>query len=439
MFTPDGQSADQTDKIMLLEMWADELSHERATSKQVLFAGMGKPTFPVNRHIIDASLSYWNELKSKGNEAINYGDPRGDESSRVLMASAMSKWYGFEIHPEHILFTSGGAGALRVIFETFNGLYHDGYRVITPFPYYPLYADERHQLHPVDVMNNPGYRLTAQSLQFSIDEAYQRAIKDTIFPKMILLCNPNNPLGTVISEDELIKIADVLRRYPELYIVLDEAYGEMCFTGRAPPSLIRIAPDLKHRVVMLRSATKAFSVAGERMAILIAFDESLMSKCLNKNISNIGHAPRSSQRAYAETMSKFTDMDHQQLISFYQPKVRYVEARLKAMGASMPDPDYKSDGTFYQLGDFSDLFGLEMPIEAERALGKVNTIKTSEELAYYLLFQDSVMMAPASYFGMPKTNGFMRITCSDTQDKLIELMDRLEARLYESAPKRILI
>lgn len=405
---------------------------------------MGQPTYPINIHTIRYYLAYWKKMeelvkeaitnldKIKEGAAIDYGHPQGDEEARTVMATAMSSWYDIEIKPEHILYTGGGAGALNVLFETLSDLHKDtsGYRVITPFPHYSLYANPNHLLHPIDVMKEKGYKLTAEALEKSILEAYKLSKVDGKPPAAVLLCNPNNPLGTVIDETELKKIADVLRRYPELHIIFDEAYAEMSHVK--VPSFLSIAPDLKPRTCIMRSATKALSAAGERMAILLAFDDVLMSKLLAKNISTIGHAPRAAQMAYAEAMKNLVGEEHERLKQFYKKKVDYVNSRLKEMGACMPDPDYQVEGTFYVLADFNDMLGLEIPKEARRALGKTGKVSTDEELAYYLLFQDSVMIAPLSYFGTKKASGFMRITCSRDLDELMELMDRLETRLLEA-------
>ena len=437
MRNPSGLSADETDKIMLLAMWANTL--HKKNNDRFIFAGMGKPTFPIHQNTILNYLRYWQDVDIRAkttieNAAVDYGDPRGDEYALQIMADAMSRWYNIAVKPDNILFTVGGAGGLRVIFKTFNLLYKETpqYRVITPFPHYTLYADNQHQLHPIDVMKNNGYRLTAQSLKTSIVSAYALAKKDHGYPKMVLICNPSNPLGNVISEEELLKIADVLRLYPELYIVLDEAYAEMCFAYKKAPSFLTVAPDLKNRIVILRSATKALSAAGERMAVLMTFNTELMGKFLNKNISMIGHAPRSAQIVYAETMLHFGDEIHQQLIDYYQPKVNYVMTRLGEMGAAMPDQEYYVDSTFYVLGDFADLFGLKLPEQAYQALEKEGIVTTDEELAYYLLFKESIMIAPLSYFGLNNKNGFMRITCSGSEKELNDLMNRLETCLLKA-------
>ncbi|MDP3267875.1 MAG: aminotransferase class I/II-fold pyridoxal phosphate-dependent enzyme [Legionella sp.] len=453
MLTPEGQSGDETDKIMLLAMWTNTLKNEAGDKavKEIISAGMGKPTFPINMHTVTAYLSYWKVIeslvktaqenleKNAESAALDYGDPRGDADPRKIMAEAMTKWYKLsaeqQITPDNILFTVGGAGALRVIFESFNRMYHDTpkYRVITPFPHYSLYSDNQHQLHPIDVMKEPGYQLTAKALEASIKSAYKLAEKDHNYPKVFLLSNPSNPLGTIIPEEELKKIAVVLRQYPDIKIVVDEAYAEMAWKSTKIPSFLDAAPDLRDRTVILRSATKALSAAGERMAVIMAFQPDLMTAFRNKNIGTIGHAPRSAQLAYALTMSQFSSEEHTKLHDFYKPKVDFVFNRVREIGIAMPDPSYTVEGTFYVLADLSDLLGTDIPEEATRALGKSKTgkITTSEELIYSLLFKEGIMLAPGCYFGMPEKTGFVRITCSGKHEELKEMMDRLESVILQ--------
>ncbi|ASQ45324.1 pyridoxal phosphate-dependent aminotransferase [Legionella clemsonensis] len=456
MFTPDGQPADKIDKIMLLSLWVKALRKERAQIKDslqklqtIITAGMGQPTYPVSAHTIDFFLVYWKHLEKlvkdaqnnldeiKEAAAIDYGHPQGDEEARTLMAEAMTAWYKKEIKPEHILFTTGGAGGLRVVFEALHERYKDIplHRIITPFPYYGLYGDyPKHRLHPIEVMKEPGFRLTAEALEKSIIDAYALGKIDGGIPKAVLICNPSNPLGTVISEAEFKKIAEVLRKYPDLHIIFDEAYTEMTYVEL--PSFLQIAPDLQHRTVIMRSATKGLSMAGERMAMLLTADPKLMNELLTINISISGHAPRSLQMAYAHTMKNITEKEKEDLKNFYKEKVDYVTDRLKKMGAEISDPNYKVEGTFYVLADFSDMFNLEIPEEAVRALGKKGKVTTDEELTYYLLFKDSIMIAPLSYYGVSEKAGLMRITCSKNLKELKEVMDRLESTLLEARQAR---
>ena len=453
MLTPSGHCAIKIEKVMLLAIWAHALNDELQqshSSKKLIFAGLGKPTYPINSYAIASYLSYWHKIDDLAKKwhidpdsvqesvAVDYGDPHGDFEPRAIMAQAMTSWYDTEVKPEHILFTVGGVAALRVIFETLNTLYSDMafYRIITPFPHYSAYSNNQHCLHPIEVMHVPGYKLTAIEVEKSIKQAYALAEIDHGWPKAVLICNPSNPLSNFIDKEELTKIAAILRHYSDLHIILDEAYVEMCFNKM--PSFLKIAPELKDRTIIMRSATKAFSAAGERMAMLMVFDQKLMTEVLNKNISYFLHAPRSSQIVYAQTMANFDANEHTKLLEYYKKKVDYVTERLQAMGASMPDQNYQIEATFYVLGDFSDLFGLDLPNDVSRVLQRTGKITTDEELAYYLLFIDSIMLAPLSYFGLMADRGFLRITCSGHGDELEDLMDRLEARLLESRKNRCL-
>ena len=452
MLTPNGLSADDRDPVMRLQEWAKVLDKENQNStKPMIYAGMGKPTFRVNLHIVEIIIAYWQALQAliqkelnapgtvKESVAIDYGDGSSDLEPREIMAKAMTSWYESSITAENVLFTVGGAGALRIIFETFNKLNASTpkYRVITPFPHYSLYKDnDKHILHPVDVMKEPGYRLTAKALEESIFSAYELAKTDNCPPKAVLLCNPSNPLGTVITEGEWKDIASVLRKYPDLKIVIDEAYAEMYWPEGQIPSVLKYAPELKNRIVLLRSATKALSSAGERYAMLMTFDAELMNELRNKNISTIGHAPRSSQVAYAHAMAHFDDKEKQALKEFYYPKVQYVWQRAQEMGAAMPDPLYRIDSTFYVLCDLSELLGEEIPTAAQRALDKGGKITTSEELIYSLLFQESLMLAAGSYFGLPTSNGIVRITCSGNEQELKDMMDRIETSLLQARKRK---
>lgn len=458
--TPDNELAGPMDRIMLLALWT---MHERAKGKRIIAAGMGRPTFPINDSVSEFASLYWASMTQKSHNArrllrdgvedslivksdavIGYGNPRGDLEPREKMAGALSKWYGLPITAENVIFTVGGAGALRVIFDTFNKRYPNC-RIMTPFPHYSLYTGPggMNNLHPIDVMSQPGYRLTAASFKASLDAADALAAVDGNKVRLFLLCDPNNPLGTIVEESELKEIANILRSRPEINIAIDEAYAEMRLDGdgvsEGPSkhrSLLTIAPDLKDRILLMRSATKALSAAGERMAVLVSFNNSLTTQLVTEHIDNCGHAPRSSQAAFAEAMDKFTERERKDLVNFYKPMVDYVFERLHGMGAAMPDSSYKPTGTFYVVGDFSDLLGLDIPPEAEVALGKKGKAETAEDVAFSLLLKEGVMLAPLQYFGLSSNQAYLRITCSGGTEELTELMDRVEQALVNARLKK---
>ncbi len=438
MLTPQGKF-EKIDKVMLLGIWAKFLAQEqemkeKPLKRSMIYAGMGKPTHPLHQEMSRFLSKYWNEHNGK---AIDYGSPQGDLQARELMAEAMTGWYGLNINPQEILFNVGGAGALQVIFSALKTYTKKlNFRVITPFPYYSLYAENGLKLHSINVMKNPGYCLNAQSLLESIHSAHELARKDSLHPRALLLCDPNNPLGTVLGEKELKKIADVLRLYPDLIIILDEVYSELVLDGTKHVSLLTVAPELKERIIIIRSATKGLSAAGERMAVTLAFNPAIMSLILAHSILNCGHAPRSLQMAYANTMKQFTEANRKEINNYYRSKVDYVNKRLLEMGAAMPDKEYRVRGTFYVLADFSELLGEPLHKRAAEILEKKDKAMTDEDIAYNFLCRDSLMIAPASYYGMEKNKGYLRITCSDGENVLKKLMDRLEEHLKQNRLKK---
>lgn len=161
------------------------------------------------------------------------------------------------------------------------------------------------------------------------------------------------------------------------------------------------------------------------MALLMNFNPERMTQYRTKNISMIGHAPRSAQIAYASAMSHFNDKEANELRVFYEPKLRFVQQKLGELNALMPDPEYRIEGTFYVMADLSDLIGMDIPIEASAALGHGGAVNTCEELVYSLLFKESIMLAPSQYFGLAPSSAFCRITCSGSEEDLSTLMDRL--------------
>ncbi len=454
MLTPSGKPAGNIDKIMLLSRWARHL-HENGHS--MIYAGMGKPTLATNESAASAALRYWSEIQFSSQNAhhfyrnnennpetrnslakmggvIDYGDPQGDFDARQTMAKALTKWYQGKINilPQDILFTVGGAGAIHTTLKFINKDSSNG-RIITPFPHYSLYANsvENTFLHPINVMKQPGYRLTAKALEESIQSALSKVKVDGRKVSAFLFNDPNNPLGTIVSEKEWTEIAEILRQYPGIPIILDEAYAEMRLDGKHYKSLLEVAPDLQDRIILFRSATKALSAAGQRMAIIFTKNPNWMEKLIANNVNTCGHAARIEQKVFAAALENFSKADREELAAFYGPQVQLANQRLANMGASLPDPQYKVEGTFYTLADMSDLFGLELPAEAEKALGKKGIVETGEDVTYYLLFK-GVMLAPLCYFGANPKNGFMRITCSGGDAEINALCDVLEKILSEA-------
>lgn len=458
MFKPNGFLAKNIDPLILLHTWAHHLNQKGSKSERnrMIFSGLGKPSYLLNEDLALSTAKYWQDLVYKLSTskqaldnhlltpeeicenivnlstAIDYDLPSGNREAKEKMAKGLTQWYGHQIHADDLIFSVGGVAALKMIFHIFNEKKPNG-RVITTSPYYPYYNNviHDHQLHLVDVLKEFGYRLTAQALKESLETISFHSHDDHSI-QAFLFCDPNNPMGFVVGEKEWKQIAEVLKTTPpNIPIILDEAYAELAF-DLEHVSLLKAAPELKNRLIIIRSATKGFSSSGERMGVIICFNETWRDELIDQTVLTYVHSPKSLQLAYAQAMLDFDRSKREALAKHYQIQVEFVQGRLKKMHAALPNPDYQVEGTFYVLANLRDLMGTEIPVAAASALGKTGPIISDVDICYSLLFEDQVMISPLSFFGAPSHLGFLRITCSGGIQLLTELMDRLENRLNQA-------
>lgn len=455
MLKPSGEDAGNVDPLLLIHLWAHHVEAEATPNDlKMKFAGIGKPGYYLNEDIIHASIQYWKEkedsvskikknIESKvlssedccseianSSTGIDYGLPAGENMEKIRMAQALSRWYENEIKPEEILFTVGGMMALKMLFKIINSEEPKGI-IITPLPYYPFYNNREHKnnLHFINSMQWAGFKLTAASVKKGIEEANQLALKNNTKISAFLFCDPNNPLGAVIGKKEWEKIAKVLMTTPkDVPIILDEAYAEMVFEKKHE-SLFHAVPELKDRLIILRSATKSLSASGERMAIVICFNKQWRERIIDEILASFLHLPKSLQYAYSYAMQCFSEERRKGLAQFYQVQAEYVQKRLKRMNAHIPNPEYKAESTFYVLANLKDLIGTSIPLAATKALQKSGPITTDTDICYSLLFEDRIMISALSFFGLDPQLGYVRITCSQGFAELQEIMDRLERKL----------
>lgn len=456
-------------KVIAMEQFARSL---KVTSPQpMVFAGMGRPTYPVpislasslagtagilvstsynaraileleeKTRLASDSITPFSRLtldnvknKNNGYASIEYRESSaGDMVPRLTMATALSENYKVKnlYSYEDIVFTNGGSAGLASIFKVINRKTPNG-RIITPVPFYSLHAGDN-RLHTIDLMKLPGYLLTAEALANAIASAKSAAALDGGQISAFLFCYPHNPTGTSLSEETLRSIAGIISKDESLNdipIILDEAYAEMRMDGKPHVSLLTVAPELQNRIILLRSGTKAFSAAGERMAIVACKNKKWLKSIQGAHTDFNGHASYANSLAYAQAMAHFNDTEQKRLIEYYLPMVNLIKDGLASIGAYMPDPAYNPTGAFYVLADLGDLIGTAIHPDAVHALPNVTHIDNDESLIYHLLFSQQIMVAPLSYFGGDSKKGIIRITCSDIGD-CEEIIKRLNKVLLE--------
>jgi aminotransferase len=223
----------------------------------VVSLGQGTPLFPTPAFI----YNYLYE-RSKADSTIGqYSLPKIENELKMLIIKQMEKKYGFMPELGEIYLTIGGIGGL---FSTAMVFLEKDDEVIYFDPSYPLHLSQIHlaQAKPVFVSYD-------ENNNWSIDlEKLEKAI--TVKTKMIILTNPNNPTGTVLSKVEVIKLSEIVLKH-NLILLLDEAYDFLTYEKELF-SPLRI-PELRNNLIVCKSFSKEFAMTGWRIGYVYANPE----------------------------------------------------------------------------------------------------------------------------------------------------------------------
>lgn len=223
----------------------------------VISLGQGTPLFPTPTFIYD----YLYERSKTDTSLGMYSGPKIENELKETIVKQMQKLYGFQPQMEEIYLTTGGIGAL---FATLMAFVEKNDEVIYFDPSYPLHLSQIHicQGKTIFVSYNEekGWALDLEKLKKST----------TSKTKAIILTNPNNPTGTVLSEQEVRKLASIVIKH-NLILILDEAYEFLTYGKKLfSPLLI---PELRNNIVLCKSFSKEFAMTGWRIGYAYANSE----------------------------------------------------------------------------------------------------------------------------------------------------------------------
>jgi aspartate/methionine/tyrosine aminotransferase len=225
----------------------------------VLTLSGGDPDFDTPRHIKEAAVRALEEGWT------HYPVTHGMPALKEAIAEYHGK-YGTDWRPSEVIVTAGSGQSLYAIMA---GTLNPGDEVVQFEPYYMAYHGLIEYLGAkeaiVPLAEEEGYRLDIEALK-------ERVTPET---KMVVLCNPSNPTGTVYTEEELKGMADVTVDN-DLLVLSDEVYNELIWDGRRHRS-ISVLPGMRERTIVSMSFSKTFAMTGWRLGCLIA-DEAISSR-----------------------------------------------------------------------------------------------------------------------------------------------------------------
>lgn len=235
-------------------------SHQKVVSMarqmdNVTNLGGGDPDFDTPKHIINALLKAIKEGKT------HYPLTHGLPALRNAIAEYHCK-HGVDWKPMETIVTAGSGVSL---FASITGTVNPGEEVILLEPYYMAYSNILEYCGATEIgvalEEEKGYRLDVEALNDNVTDK----------TKMIVLCNPNNPSGTVFTRKELMAIAEIAKDN-DLLVLSDEVYCEFIWDGRQHVSIASL-PGMKERTIITSSFSKTFAMTGWRLGYVLANEQ----------------------------------------------------------------------------------------------------------------------------------------------------------------------
>ena len=295
-------------------------------------------------------------------------------------------------------------GAKQCLANVALVLLNKGDEVILPCPYWVSYADivKLSEGTPVEVKTSieTDFKMTPEQLEAAI----------TTKTKMIWFSSPCNPSGSVYSVKELRALADVLQKYPKIYVVSDEIYEHINY-GSAHASMAQFN-DMYNRTVTINGVSKAFAMTGWRIGYLGA-PESIARAC-NKMQGQITSGANCIAQRAVITALEAPPSKVQYMIDEFKTRRNLILNLLSEIdGFSCNVPE----GAFYVFPDISSFFGKTF---------KGVKINNATDLSLFLLENALVATVTGDAFGNPNC---IRISYAASQKKIIEAVERIKKSL----------
>ena len=359
----------------------------KAAGKDIIGLGAGEPDFDTPENIKKAAI-----------QAINDGDTKytpvdGTPELKKAIKAKFKRENNLDYELDEI---SVGTGGKQIIFNAFAVSLNESDEVIIPAPYWVTYPDVVNYFNgkPIFVQcgEESGFKITPQQLENTINQS----------TKWFILNSPSNPTGSCYTKNELLELANVLKKYPHVNVMTDDLYEHLIYDDNEFHTFASIAPELKERILTLNGVSKAYAMTGWRIGY--AGGNASLIKAMGKLQSQSTSNPTSiSQAAAVEALNGDNS---------------FITARAKV---------FKGRRDFL-INEFTSMNGITCRVpegafyvfpSCKGVIGKVdesnNKITNDEEFTTSLLEHAGVAVVQGSAFGL---EGYFRISYATSDENL---------------------
>jgi aspartate aminotransferase len=385
-------------RVQRVSLSANAAAKSQATALRdagidILDLTTGEPDFDTPEHIKQAAYA------AIAAGATKYTPTPGVKALREAVQRKLKEENRLEYGLPSIVIANG---AKQIIFNAFAATLDDGDEVLVPVPYWPSFPDSVrfNGGEPVFIRCEleQGCKLTAAQLDAAIGER----------TRWLILNGPGNPSGAVYSEAELQAIADVLRRHPQVLVLLDELYEHIRFDGRPALSLLNVAPDLQERCLLVGGVSKTYAMTGWRIGFGAGPKELTTAMTVVQSQSTSG----ASSVGQAAALAAFTgglDFLPEQVAAYHQRRDLLVETLNSVAGLEVLKPE----GGFFVFVRCAGLLGLYRP-DGKR-------LDSDADVVDYLL-QSGVAGVAGSAYGL---SPWFRLSIATATSSVIEAGQRI--------------
>lgn len=370
-------------------------SEMKAQGIDVINLSVGEPDFNTPDHIKKAAKQAIDDNYSKYSPVAGYPDLR--EAIVAKLKNENNLYYS----PAEI---SVSNGAKQCVCNAVLALVDDDEEVIIPAPYWVSYPQMVKLAGGTPVIIPAGFeqdfKITAAQLEAAI----------TPKTRMLILCSPSNPTGSVYTAAELAALAEVILKHDDIFVLADEIYEHINYTGQH--ASIASIPGMKERSIIINGVSKAYAMTGWRIGFAAAPE--WIIKGLNKLQGQYTSGPCSvSQKAAEEAYVASQQCVEEMRKAFERRRNLIVELAKDIPGLEVNTPQ----GAFYLFPKCSSFYGKS---DGNRV------INTSSDLAMYLLEEGHVATVGGDAFGDPEC---FRMSYATSDDNIREAMRRIKACL----------
>ena len=367
----------------------------KAQGVDVINLSVGEPDFNTPEPIKEAAKKAIDDNYSRYSPVPGYAGLREAISRKLKNENGLT--YGI-----HEILVSNGAK--QSVCNTVMALVNGGDEVIIPAPYWVSYPQMVKLAGGTPVIVEAGFeqdfKMTAEQLEQAI----------TPKTRMLILCSPSNPTGSVYSKEELRALAEVILRHEDVYVLADEIYEHINYTG-AHQSIAQFE-GMRERTIIVNGVSKAYAMTGWRIGY-IAAPEWIVKGC-NKLQGQYTSGPSSvSQKAAEAAYTIDQSCVEEMRLAFERRRNLIVELARAIPGLEVNEPQ----GAFYLFPKCSSFYG---------KTDGVRTIATSSDLAMYLLEEAHVATVGGDAFGDPEC---FRMSYATSDDNIREAMRRIKCAL----------